>query len=76
MSTHEYLQGKYGPLMSLVALAEVLDRAPEGLRVALNSNSRISKAINETKKKIGRRVYFRTEQIAQIIDNDDLVNDG
>ena len=70
-TTHEYLQGKYGPLMSLDALAKTLDRAPQGLRVSLNSNSEIARAINATKKKIGRRVYFKTEKIAKIIDGED-----
>ena len=70
-TTHEYLQGKYGPLMSLDALAKTLDRAPQGLRVSLNTNSDIAKAINAAKKKIGRRVYFRTEKIAVIIDSEE-----
>jgi len=69
-STHKYLQDKYGPLMSLAALAKTLDRAPQGLRVSLNSNSEISKSINAAKKKMGRRVYFKTEKIAQIIDDE------
>lgn len=69
-TTHEYLQEKYGPLMSLDALAKTLDRAPQGLRVSLNTDSEIAKVINSAKKKIGRRVYFRTEKIAQFLDEE------
>lgn len=70
-ATHIYLLKKFGPLMPLDALAKTLDRSPQGLRVSLNSDSEISQAINSAKKKIGRRVYFKTEQIAQIIDGDE-----
>jgi len=69
-TTLVYLQEEYGPLMSLEALAKTLDRSPQGLRVSLNSNSEISNAINATKKYIGRRVYFRTEMVAAIIDDE------
>lgn len=67
-TTIDYLQEEYGPLMSLTALAKTLDRSPQGLRVSLNTNSDISKAINSAKRKIGRRIYFQTEAIAKIID--------
>jgi len=70
MNTQELLLKEYGPLMTLHHLAKVLDRAPQGLRVSLTNNSDISRAINDAKKKIGRRIYFKTEKIAQIIDND------
>ena len=69
-TTLNYLQDEYGPLMSLDALAKTLDRSPQGLRVSLNSNSEVSKTINAAKKHIGRRLYFRTEMIADIIDRD------
>lgn len=74
-TTFNYLQAEYGPLMSLEALAKILDRSPQGLRVSLNSNSEISIAINSTKRKIGRRVYFQTEQIAKIIDGEVSLNE-
>ena len=69
-STLEYLQNVYGPLMLLEALAKTLDRSPQGLRVSLNTKSDISMAINSTKRKIGRRVYFKTEGIAKMIDGE------
>ena len=69
-STLNYLQNEYDPLMSLEALAKTLDRSPQGLRVSLNSQSDISIAINATKRKIGRRVYFKTEGIAKMIEGE------
>jgi len=69
-STLKYLQNVYGPLMSLEALAKTLDRSPQRLRVSLNTKSDISMAIKSTKRKIGRRVYFKTEGIAKMIDGE------
>ena len=58
--------------MSLEALAQTLDRSKAGLRVSLTSKSEFSIAVSSAKKKIGRRVYFRTEAIAEIIDNNNF----
>jgi hypothetical protein len=71
-TTLDYLQNKYGPLMSINALAETFDRSKEGLRVSLCSDSDFSKAVNAAKTKCGRRVYFRSGQIAEIIDGEAL----
>lgn len=71
--TINYLQEKYGPLMSLEALAETLDRSTQGLRVSLHSQSELSMAINATKRKLGRRIYFKTTEIAKIVDGDSLI---
>ena len=70
-ATLNFLHESYGPLMSMEALAKTFDRSREGLRVCLSSNSDFSVAINSAKTKYGRRVYFRTEAIAEIIDNGD-----
>ena len=67
-TTEDYLYEKYGPLMPMDALASTFDRSKEGLRVSLHSRSPFSDAINAARKKCGRRVYYRTSDIAQIID--------
>ena len=54
----------YGPLLSLVQLADLLHRSPDGLRIALSGTQPYAVQINETRIKIGRRVYFRTGGIA------------
>ena len=67
-TTLDYLHHKYGPLMSMDALASTFDRSKEGLRVSLSSRSPFSDAVNAAKKRCGRRVYFKAHEIAQIID--------
>jgi hypothetical protein len=63
------LKERYSVLMTLDQLAEILDRSPEGLRISLStSGSDWVRHINATKVSIGRRIYFRTEAIAQLID--------
>ncbi len=70
MNTNNFLLEKYGPLIPLEALAHLLDRSPQGLRVSLHSQNPLSEAVNSAKCKIGRRVYFRTESIAKMIDDE------
>lgn len=67
MTIEETLLNRYGPLLSISQLASVLDRSPEGLRISLRTASEWSEKINSTRLKIGRRVYFRTSQIAQLL---------
>ncbi|MBL1319690.1 MAG: DNA-binding protein [Methylophaga sp.] len=74
-TTINLLQEKYGPLMTLEALAETLNRSSEGLRVSLRIRSDLSTVINLTKRKLGRRIYFKTEGIAKIIDGEVTSNE-
>jgi hypothetical protein len=67
MQIEEALTNKYGPLMSVAMLAACLDRSTEGLRISLRTDSDWSKPINAARLKIGRRVYFRTAQIALVL---------
>lgn len=63
------LKERYSVLLTLGQLAEVLNRSPDGLRISLSSSqSDWADQINSTKVTIGRRVYFRTEGIARLID--------
>ena len=59
---------QYGPLLSLVQLAELLHRSPDGLRLALRGTQPYAYRINEARIKIGRRVYFRTAVIATFLE--------
>ena len=61
------LLNRYGPLLTILILAHILDRSPEGLRISLRNNSESSAKINAARIKIGRRVYFKTAEIAQIL---------
>jgi hypothetical protein len=68
--TENYLLEKYGPLLSIVHLANLLDRSPDGLRLSLQQDGDLSRKFQSARKKIGRRVYFITERVAAIIDDD------
>ena len=70
MTIEETLLHRYGPLLSINQLASVLDRSPDGLRISLRTASEWSAKINTTRLKIGRRVYFRTSQVAQFLAGD------
>ena len=67
MTIEETLLTQYGPLMTVVALATMLDRSPEGLRMCLRGDSKWANDVNRTKLQIGRRLYFRTTEIARIV---------
>ena len=69
------LKEKYSVLLTLEQLAEILNRSPEGLRISLTtSRSDWARLIGATKVNIGRRIYFRTEAIARLIDEEFSVN--
>lgn len=68
MSTEIFLLEKYGPLLSLVQLASLLNRSADGLRLSLRQNGELSQKFNPARKKIGRRVYFRSALVAKVLD--------
>ncbi len=63
MTTEEYLLQRYGPLMSLGDVAGLLGRSPDGIRVALYSDTDVARRLKPTMLRVGRRVYFRTLQV-------------
>ncbi|HEY3327808.1 MAG TPA: DNA-binding protein [Novimethylophilus sp.] len=69
-STENYLLEKFGPLLFIGQLASLLDRSEGGLRWCLRQNGEMSKKFNPAKKKIGRRVYFRSALVAKVLDQD------
>lgn len=69
MTTEEILLSQYrSPLLTLTQLAHILNRSPDGLRISLTNKSPVSQELNAARVKIGRRVFFKTVQIAKIID--------
>jgi hypothetical protein len=72
MTIEEILIQRFGPLLSLANLAVILDRSPDGLRVSLSSGSVWASRVNRARLKIGRRVYFRTSQVAEILSDESL----
>lgn len=67
MTTEEYLLKRYGPLMSLVDLADLLGRSRDGVRVALYSDTDVSRKLKPTMMRVGRRIYFRTLQVMEAL---------
>lgn len=68
MTKEQALTSKYGTLMTLVHLAQELHRSPDGLRISLRTNVGWAGQVNATRKKFGRRVYFDTAKIAEILE--------
>lgn len=67
MTSEESMMQQYGPLLSITQLAAILDRTPEGLRITLRSSGEWVNKINSARLQLGRRVYFRTSEIAQVL---------
>lgn len=68
MGTEEFLLKNYGPLLTISQLACMLSRSADGLRISLARESEWARRINQTRVKVGRRVYFRTGEIASLFD--------
>lgn len=63
------LLDRYGPLMTLQQLADLLGRSVAGVRFGLNTVSETSTLLAPAKLKIGRRIYFKTAVIGDVIDS-------
>ena len=63
-----FRQKRYGPLLSLTDLSDLLKRSPDGLRISLRSQSEFANKWNSAKRKVGRRVYFKASDVAELID--------
>lgn len=58
---------RYGPLLTLAQLAQMLNRSTDGMRMALREASPYAEHLNAAKVRIGRRIYFRTPDVAQLL---------
>lgn len=67
MTIEQNLVDRFGPLIPLAGLATLLDRSPEAVRMYLRSNSELAQKINTSKLKVGRRLYFRTMEVARFL---------
>ena len=67
MTAEETLIKQYGPLLSINQLAGILDRSPDGLHTMLRSPGEWANKINATRLKPGRRLYFRTVEVADVL---------
>ena len=68
-STHQYLLAHYGPLLMLQHLAKVMHSTPNGVRMAIaRKRQPFAIALSDARRQFGRRVYFETSRVAEIID--------
>jgi hypothetical protein len=70
-TTAKHLMDRFGPLMNFDQLSGVLHRTRDGLRISLRRNSAYAQQLNSARIKIGRRVYFRTVEIARLLDGEE-----
>lgn len=70
MTTEELILSSNGgsPLLSLAQVAEILHRSPDGLRITLSGDNSLARSLRPCRIKIGRRVYFKIQGIARLID--------
>jgi hypothetical protein len=68
VSTQILLHKRFGILMTLSDLANVLNRSPAGLRQSLARETDIAKLFRPARRKVGRRLYFDSSIIAAAID--------
>lgn len=70
MNTEQAILEKYNgaPLLSIDQLAEVLHRRKDGLRISLSGDNEVSRKFLPCKVRIGRRVYFRTADVAKVLE--------
>jgi hypothetical protein len=67
--TYEYLLAHYGPLLTLEHLAEVLHSTPAGVRMNLARRRQpLAIALAQSRRRLGRRVFFDALGVAQAID--------
>lgn len=70
MTLEQNLIDRFGPLMPLAGLAIVLDRSPEAIRMFLRSDNELARHMNTAKVKVGRRLYFRSSEIASCLNGE------
>lgn len=69
MTTEEILVARFGPLLTRLQVAEILDRSAEGLRLTERGDSDLGRKLRAARVKIGRRVHFRVSSIAHLLDD-------
>ncbi|WP_305805958.1 DNA-binding protein [Stenotrophomonas sp. YIM B06876] len=69
MDIQQALFDKYGPLLTYAQLAIILDRSEAGLKTTLSkSTGHAATVLSVAKVRIGNRAYFRTDQVADLLE--------
>lgn len=68
-ATYQYLLSKYGPLLTLKHVAEVMHTTPNGVRMAITRRRQsFAAGLAAARRRLGRRVYFEARCVAEVID--------
>ncbi len=71
-TTLDRLIAQFGtPLLTSEMVAKLLSRSPEGLRISLMrgaEGSELATKLNAGKVRLGRRVYYKAENVAALLD--------
>jgi len=71
ITTKQLLIDKYGILLTIENLAELLHREPGGVRKTLQKrDEELTKKLNPGRKKIGRLVFFTADIVADMVDQE------
>lgn len=68
MQIEEVLTRQHGPLISTADLARLLGRTEQGLRFTVRGDSELARKLREARVQIGRRVHYRTAQVAALLE--------
>ena len=69
--TYDYLLERYGPLMTLAHVTEVLHGSPTSIRMIIaRRHGPLAVALGNARRKFGRRVFFDTRRVAEVIDQE------
>jgi hypothetical protein len=72
-SLNETLQSQYGPMLTIEMLANALHRPRGAFEQWINkSREPAATSMRQAKRKLGRRVYFVTAEVAAIITGDEV----
>ena len=69
MTIESTLLALYGPIVSTENLARLLGRSQDGLRFTARGNSELAEKLRAARVRIGRRVHYRTSQIAELLES-------
>lgn len=76
MTTLDLILTRYGVLFTLDNLAELFHARRDSIRMQVARNTPLGKELNACKFRRGRRIYFRAQGVAAILDNGDGANDA
>lgn len=69
-TTEQKLEERFGLVLTVSQLAEVLHLNETGLRLTLRGDSDFAKKMQPIRKRVGRRYYFLASGVAKLLDGE------